>query len=339
MKSNKFAKQISSSYINAASHFITPANKNRRRVMVYVEGYEDIPFWREVLMPYESEKLYFEINVPSRSDLAKGKRVLMSLADSCGENLWLCMDSDFDYLFQGKTEQSKIIIETPYIIHTFAYSIENLLCYGPSLKNICVRAVKNDAEIFDFEYFIEEYSKIIYPLFLWYVYSALQQEINIFPLIDFRNAIRLNFVDIRENGAKTLAWMKKIQQKKLKMLELHNKLAIPLVIELGKGIKQIGIDSKNCYLYINGHALMDNIVVILECVAEVLKEIKLEEIKNSSRTGVTLANELNNYKNSLLRVSDLIRNNTNYKDSTPFLNIKYKIDKIIRMYKTNELII
>ena len=56
----------------------------------------------------------------------------------------LCVDSDFDFLFNGATEQSRLIRDSRYMFHTYTYATENYLCYAPSLHNVCVKATKID---------------------------------------------------------------------------------------------------------------------------------------------------------------------------------------------------
>lgn len=55
------------------------ANGDYRLVKVFVEGYDDVAFWRGIFDDYETDRLKFEISVPPRQDLAKGKRVLLDM--------------------------------------------------------------------------------------------------------------------------------------------------------------------------------------------------------------------------------------------------------------------
>ena len=50
----------------------------RRLVRVFVEGYEDVAFWRGIFDHFDNPYLRFEISVPTREDLPKGKKILMS---------------------------------------------------------------------------------------------------------------------------------------------------------------------------------------------------------------------------------------------------------------------
>ena len=180
-KLNPFARQPT---LDELPHPL-PANTDQRLVKVYVEGYEDVAFWRGIFDHFQNPYLRFEISVPDRGDLPKGKKVLLSMIPRSGEELLLCVDSDFDYLFAGRTEQSSEVIGAKFMFHTYAYATENYLCYAPSLHNVCVKATKNDTHIFDFVRFMHEYSCAIYPAFLWYAYSARLSSEGVFTLADF----------------------------------------------------------------------------------------------------------------------------------------------------------
>ena len=123
----------------------------KRLVRVFVEGYEDVAFWRGIFDHFTNPYLRFESSVPTREDLPKGKKVLLKAADRACEDMLLCMDSDFDYLLAAEDATSQMICSSPYMFHTYAYATENYLCYAPSLHNVCVKATKNDTRIFEFE--------------------------------------------------------------------------------------------------------------------------------------------------------------------------------------------
>ena len=264
-----------------------PLERGCKLIMVYVEGYEDVAFWRSVFDDYESDEFMFEISVPLRNDLAKGKKVVLHLAeDPEVRDTLFCIDSDFDYLFADQTPVSREINRTPHIFHTYAYATENYLCYAPSLHNICVKATKNDTNIFDFEKFFADYSRTIYPLFLWYAYSAQIATPNIFPLIEFKSSVKLNYLEVEGNGAETLAWLERQVQRRLRSLRGQHpdiERQFPAFIEmLGKR----GVTPENTYLFMQGHTLMDNVVMpVLEAVCDKLRYMSISRINGSDRRG------------------------------------------------------
>ena len=100
----RLTENLSSTYLGAANS-LRP-KKARKKIVAYVESYDDISFWRSLLAEYENDKRYFEVMLPSRTTLAKGKKtVLMNqLGKQLGENMIACVDSDYDYLLQGCTQ-------------------------------------------------------------------------------------------------------------------------------------------------------------------------------------------------------------------------------------------
>ncbi|MEE1167403.1 MAG: DUF4435 domain-containing protein, partial [Alistipes sp.] len=220
---------------------ILPPEDDRHLVHVYVEGYEDVAFWRGIFDHFRNPYLRFEISVPNRDDLPKGKKVLMSMIDKADpENVILCVDSDFDYLFDGATEQSREVLRADNMFHTYVYATENFLCYAPSLRNVCVKATKNDTRIFDFERFFADYSRVIYPLFLWYVYSAQLSHESVFTLSEFKASVRLGYVDIRHNGEGTLAWLQRNVERRHMALERDNPEMIDDVKLFADKLQQLG---------------------------------------------------------------------------------------------------
>ncbi len=293
---------------------ILPPEDDRHLVHVYVEGYEDVAFWRGIFDHFRNPYLRFEISVPNRDDLPKGKKVLMSMLNRTEkESVLLCVDSDFDYLFAGETEQSAKILNADNMFHTYTYATENYLCYAPSLRNVCVKATKNDTRIFDFVRFMEAYSNIIYPLFLWYVYSARHSTESVFTLAEFRAAVRLGYVDIRHNGEGTLAWLQRNVERRRLALEKDNPTMCEAVEALGAQLNKRGVERDNCYLFMHGHTLMDNVTMpLLSAVCDKLRQLSVAKINGSKVEGVALKNELQNYTNTLRSIRDVLLDNENY---------------------------
>ena len=293
---------------------VLPPEDERHLVHVFVEGYEDVAFWRGIFDHFRNPYLRFEISVPNRDDLPKGKKVLMSMIDKVDkECVLLCIDSDFDYLFAGETEQSAKILNADNMFHTYTYATENYLCYAPSLRNVCVKATKNDTRIFDFVRFMAAYSMIIYPLFLWYVHSARHSTESVFTLAEFRAAVRLGYVDIRHNGEGTLAWLQRNVERRRLALERDNPTMCEAVEALGAQLNKRGVERDNCYLFMHGHTLMDNVTMpLLSAVCDKLRQLSVAKINGSKVEGVALKNELQNYTNTLRSIRDVLLDNENY---------------------------
>ena len=75
-----------------------------------------------LLAEFETDEYYFQVMLPSATSLAKGKKmVLMNTLNTTelGKSLIACVDSDYDFLLQGKTNVSHKINSSPYIFQTF----------------------------------------------------------------------------------------------------------------------------------------------------------------------------------------------------------------------------
>ena len=282
-------------------------------VRVFVEGYEDVAFWRGIFDHFVNPYLRFEISVPTREDLPKGKKVLINNASNASETLLLCMDSDFDYLLSEDDEQSRLIAENPFMFHTYAYATENYLCYAPSLHNVCVKATKNDTRIFSFEKFMADYSRTIYPLFIWYVYSASRHTENVFPLSDFKASVKLNYLDIPNNGQNTIDWLaRQVARREQSLKEQYPEMAADMP-RFADYLRIKGVEPELTYLFMHGHTLMDNVVmVILSDVCEKLRQMSIARIVASSKEGIALKNEMSNYKNTIRSIRDVLLDNENY---------------------------
>ena len=299
-------------------------------VRVFVEGYEDVAFWRGIFDHFVNPYLRFEISVPTREDLPKGKKVLINNASNASETLLLCMDSDFDYLLSEDDEQSRLIAENPFMFHTYAYATENYLCYAPSLHNVCVKATKNDTRIFSFEKFMADYSRTIYPLFIWYVYSASRHTENVFPLSDFKASVKLNYLDIPNNGQNTIDWLaRQVARREQSLKEQYPEMAADMP-RFADYLRIKGVEPELTYLFMHGHTLMDNVVmVILSDVCEKLRQMSIARIVASSKEGIALKNEMSNYKNTIRSIRDVLLDNENYTSCPLYKMLQRDIQRYI----------
>ena len=72
---SRLRENLTSQYIASANR-LQPKNA-RQKIVAYVESYDDIFFWRSVLQDFETDKFYFEVMLPSRTTLGKGKRTVL----------------------------------------------------------------------------------------------------------------------------------------------------------------------------------------------------------------------------------------------------------------------
>ncbi len=311
----RLTENLSSAYIGAA-HKLYP-QKSRRKIIAYVESYDDIPFWRALLADFENEEHYFQIMLPSANSLTKGKKMaLMSALNTSGlgENLIACVDSDYDYLLQGATYLSKEINESKYVFQTYTYAIENYRCYAGSLHEVCVQTILNDRQLVDFNEFMRLYSRITYPLFIWSVYFQRKKDVSTFPITAFGFCAGLHEVDIR-NIDNCLKSVEKRVNKKLAELEANYSKEKAKVELLGTELIPLGLNPDTTYLFIQGHHIMDNVVIkLLNPICTILRREREEEIKSLAKNEEQYANELACYQHTISNIETMLRKNIDYKD-------------------------
>lgn len=306
---------LTSAYLDAARK-LSP-KRARRRIVAYVESYDDIAFWRTLLSEFENEERYFQVMLPSSTSLAKGKKmVLMNTLNTAelGRSLIACVDSDYDFLLQGATSISRKINRNPYIFQTYGYAIENFHCFADTLREVCVQATLNDRFILDFPAFLRRYSQIAYPLFLWNVWFYRLHDTHTFPMYDFNACVRLQDFNIRHPyGA--LDAMQRVVSSKLAELRRRFPQYRESVDKLGKELKQLGLTPDTTYLYIQGHHIMDCVVLkMLIPICTVLRREREQEIKRLAEHNEQFYNELTGYENSQVNVAVMLKKNSGYKN-------------------------
>lgn len=322
--------QISSSYIEAANRLTS--KKARRRIVAYVESYDDIFFWRSVLSRFESDKLYFEVMLPARSNhLERGKKAaLMSLvSDKVGRDMIACVDADYDYLIQGATFTSQKILDSKYVFHTYAYAIENLQCYAPSLHDVCVGVTLNDHSIFDMAEYLRQYSQAIFPLFVWSIWHYRNGSYGRFSILDFLKSIELGKFSLA-SAENILQHLRKKVARKVDTLRHENPGAKESYLAVKEDVKRLGVTPDTTYLYIQGHHLFDKVVSpMMEKVCSALIHQRQTEIAHQSMHSTQRSNELSCYANSLSDVTTMLKKNYGYQTSTPFCRILKDIEEYL----------
>ena len=323
--SNQLRDNLNSQYFEAANHL--KSKQSKRRIVVYVESYDDIFFWRTVLSGFENEKRYFEVMLPSHKKLERGKKA--ALMAGLGEAMIACVDADYDYLLQGATQQSRKVLDNPYVFHTYAYAIESLQCYAPSLHNVCVAITLNDHRIFDFETYLTQYSEAVFPLFVWSVWAYRSGYHNKFSLSDFNRVADPGGFDVF-NPAPSIIHLRKKVNTKVHQLQQEFPNNKEEYLRTKESILALGVTPQTTYLYIQGHHLFDTVVLpILNKVCNRLRMERQEEIARTARHHMQRQNEMSCYEHSLLDIRQTLKKNMGYIQSEQFRHIQQDVERFL----------
>lgn len=350
--SRRLQDNLTSSYLEAANRL--SSKHQRKKITAYVESYDDVFFWRSILSQFENDEYYFEVMLPSRDGgpvhksngewhryahhkpqisslksqtgqvLERGKKaaLMSALSGKTGQWLIACVDADYDYLIQGATETSRKILNSPFVFHTYAYAIENMQCYAPSLHDVCVAVTLNDHVIFDMRQYLEDFSEAIWPLFVWNIWYYRSDRYGQFTMTDFLRVIETGAFSM--NAAdQIIAQVRRKVNGKCKQLQQRNPRAHDSWLKVEADLKRLGATPKTTYLYIQGHHLFDKVVVpMLTKICDKLIRQCQNEIARQSQHGTQRRNELSCYTNSLENVVPMLKKNMGFMLSEPFQHIR-----------------
>lgn len=325
----RLTEYLNSNFIEAANS-LRPKRKGQR-IIAYVESYDDISFWRSVLNEFECDEYRFEVMLPARSSLTKGKKQAMMnmLGKGYGRNMIACVDSDYDYLLQGNTKTSKELISNPYILHTYTYAIENYRCYAESLKQVCVQCTMNDSNVIDFKEFFKLYSQICYPLFVWNILLYRKQDTKTMSILKFCEIVRLTSFSIG-NPAYSLQQLSYRVKHNIELLENRFPHLTEQHEELKKELASLGVLPEETYMYIQGHHIMNNVVMrMMTPICRHLRAMREAEIERLAYHRQQYNNELSAYRNNQCDIAFMLSKNTDYKSSRPYSMLKADIEKLL----------
>ncbi|MCQ2222810.1 MAG: DUF4435 domain-containing protein [Bacteroidaceae bacterium] len=321
----KLTENISSAYIEAANR-LKPKRKGKR-VAVYVESYDDVLFWRSVLEEFESPDIHFDVMLPSRNTLAKGKN--LALSHELGDGLIACVDADYDYLIQGRTEHSQKMLQNPYVFHTYVYAIESYQCYAPGLHTACVMATLNDREVIDLEEFMLQYSLILWPLLVWSIWLYRHDHYKQFSIQDMAGEVSFRDINVyhpeetldyvRRHVNKAVNWMQRTFPEAKKAYE-------PLKQELVK----LGVTPETTYLYMQGHTLFDGVVLpLLNPICTLLRRERENEIKRLACHEKQRQNELSCYQHSVGSIDVMLKKGLKFRESEPYQRLRRDLSAFV----------
>ena len=328
--SKSLKDHLNSQYFEAANQLTS--KRARRRIVAYVESYDDIFFWRTILSPFENEHQYFEVMLPSHKKLERGKKsVLMNfVGDQVGPDMIACVDADYDYMLQGATRQSQKVLQSPYVFHTYAYAIENMQCYAPTLHDVCVAITLNDHRIFDFEDYLQKYSEAIFPLFVWSVWFYRTGNYPKFSLTDFARVIDPGGFNVLDPQPSIDHLRRKVGNK-LRQLQMEYPDNKEAYLKLKEEIKSLGVTPQTTYLFVQGHHLFDTVMVpILNKVCNRLRMERQEEITRTARHHMQRKNEMSCYEHSVLDIRQALKKNMGYLFSEQYRRIQQDIDAYLK---------
>ena len=302
------------------------------QVKVIVEDEMDVSFWHDVLCSVTSSKTFditpYQYTSAGLSDLAKGKLHILHLArnSQLGKNFLGCVDSDYDYLLSGTSSDGQLMNANPFLLQTYAYSIENLFCCPETLESICVKANKV-IPYFNFIELMRNISNIIYPLLIWSLYLQ-SKGIHEFNPTHWTNIFSCNKNISTHCSEDILLSLKDRVQEAIVNIVLNHRQEIETRKKFEDDlVEHYEINADNCYLFVRGHDIHKYILnVFLKGIQTESRKRHITAIRASGANSDVISNNLSHYSKTTIETEVLFNSNYGYKDYCPFLFEKIKRD-------------
>lgn len=293
---------------------------NPDRVTVEVEASDDVMFWKDLLCELCPQKEFhfdpyqtIRIKDGVERTVAGKARIMQSAKDF---NKWYigCVDSDYDWLLSDYTEEGKTISSSEYLLQTYAYSIENLLCYPSTLGQFCDELTEEHTD-FDFDDYVNRLSQIIYPLLIWSVYLHCNQMDSSFSIREWHQII----VNEKKDAEESLRFIE--NKAKEKMVALNKELASKIAEKDGFGkslTEKKNLTPQNAYLYVRGHELFNHLLnSVLDSIICSLRQQHYATLKETIKDEDSLRTAQKKYQKKQKSIEDLLYKNYRYKRNSP----------------------
>lgn len=299
------------SFDGERSKFFNIDGSDTEHVTIWIESYDDRRFWMSYIK--SNSKYKFTLKTPDQSQSSDGKTAtgcerLFSLERSgdivLGKHNIYCLDSDDSFIkCQIKGYKSK---KAPrdFIYYTNVYSIESAMLDLDHLDDtfVCVTGQGLESIATPPSKLLIKISEVVYEEFITACFfEAITQD-------DERSTyLRKNLVSEVKLLSDLLLNENIDECKALEVLSTNiKKIHEDIVAELDKlskndelsnfkkGVSQLGIHSKNIFLFLNGHFLFDLIMCIYQKFSDSLKVAEANRLKSSSPNSVQAIKSLKN---------------------------------------------
>lgn len=246
-------------YIERSIDYINSAKYMKCRAAIHVESEDDVLFWEKVLKHYMPNDSFDFISYTRgmKNQKEKGSSVCLRYKKlGClSEGFLIAIDSDERYLMQ-----EEYMSATHYVLQTYTYSIENHYCYPATINKAF-----NENTTFDFDKFLKAFSEIIYPFYIYYLYSKRSKDrlIQRKDFIKSWDVVPPLKINIESNAAEYLEHVKVSVDAKMK--EIKSIYPDENIQEAKEDFLKLGLMPDNTYLYIRGHNLFDKLITSIIC--------------------------------------------------------------------------
>ena len=175
-----------------------------------------------------------------------------------------------------------------------------------------------------------EFSRIVWPLFVWNVWAYRYGRYREFSMSDFADVVSFHSVNIARGGQSSLESIRHKVNKCVSMLQRRYPQGRETYLPLREELLSMGLTPDTTYLYIQGHTLFDGVVMpLLTPVCNVLRREREREITRLAVHETQKQNEWSSYEHSICSVDVMLRKGAGFRLSPPFQLLKADITRLM----------
>lgn len=230
------SKNVTSEWIKATAAFgHTPL---RVPIQMYVEGDDDVMFWREAVKPYQTK---YDIKVVTNKavnpDEGNGKSMLLSMERLCKEKV-VAVDADFDLMVDEYSTYTDMVRNSPFVVNTTWFSVENILLQKT-----------------DYISLVEQFSLASWDLYAYYLATVVSKE-ELRPIKHYGEMISHFGVQKCANKNNYTEFETAYRKELNNTIESHKEASS----QIKERLALFGYDQSNIWKVTRGHYLWDMIV-------------------------------------------------------------------------------
>ncbi|ELJ8644988.1 hypothetical protein ACSL9B_000122 [Vibrio cholerae] len=298
---------------------------------IYIETERDKDFW-ENFFGYDILKNY-EINYSYKGSISnggiRGKIRYKNNFKHANKRALIAIDSDFDHVTPNRFEYCKDLLNNPFVIHTFAYTKENIInsieVIDDCLKkyHFCIPCR------YRFNDFLSNYSSLIHDVFIKFV-STLDLGLNSDESILYEMVIPSDKeLDQMFFDSNYTSFSEKLDLYKKELDKLLSGFNYKHVVD---GFEEFGMNKSNVYQFIGGHHLERRIIdVIVVKIRRKLHKEAMDAFKAEGAKGDMLENrnkEISNHFEEMIRFSTLRANSLKFEQNKLYIASKKQLEII-----------
>ncbi|MGG8167805.1 DUF4435 domain-containing protein [Klebsiella aerogenes] len=311
---------------------LTQFQSQQLQGIMYVESPADVGFWNYLLQRIHPRK--FKV-LPASQKKSNGKRTLEAGYTELNSMSIVGVDADMDYLCPNRNQFSSILNSSPFVMHTFCYSMESLQCSIEAIEDFTIRLAYEQPIINEAIEAITTFSRMAYDAVVLHSFRHNENPQNhqdglLWDALKLPGGTNLLKRNLQTNLDKMRIVSQSLEQFCVTYAVVDEERDI--FERYRQNLVEKGVVPENAYQFIQGHVLHNNYVFpILKTIRDVMygnaKRRIYSECSSDDRTAEkeNRLRELDNFYNERVKLETIIGNTENYRDNFAYVKMENKI--------------